>query len=272
MASFVAKYVGKKILGETLQNRFGKEDPYFETVPASRLDGRPTKKVQKRKKALPPGLSKHDGEILTKVKRRAYKLDMALFSLCGVRFGWGSALGIIPVVGDVFDALLSLMVFNTCRKVEGGLPAFIRIQMLANIVLDFFLGLIPFAGDLIDALYRANTRNAILLENYLREEGQKNLKKAGQAYPAVDPSDPAEYDRAVHRDSPDGPSRQSSTRQPKRAEPRSGAASTPVTPTAPSVPAQARTHESRSFFGRRTRPDDEEMARDDTVRSSRRTR
>lgn len=72
------------------------QDPYFETVPATRLDGRPTKKVKKRRKALPPGISTKDGEVLTKVKRRAYRLDMSLFSLCGVRFGWSSVIGIVP--------------------------------------------------------------------------------------------------------------------------------------------------------------------------------
>lgn len=72
------------------------QDPYFETVPATRLDGTPTGKVKKRKKALPPGVSEHDGKILTKVKRRAWRLDMCLFSICGVRFGWGSAVGLIP--------------------------------------------------------------------------------------------------------------------------------------------------------------------------------
>jgi hypothetical protein len=72
------------------------QDPYFEHVPATRLDGTPTGKVKKRKKALPPGISDNDGKVLTKVKRRAYRLDLALFSCCGIRFGWGSVLGLIP--------------------------------------------------------------------------------------------------------------------------------------------------------------------------------
>ncbi|KAG7149945.1 hypothetical protein HYQ46_001137 [Verticillium longisporum] len=105
MASFIAKFITKKILKERVQNNFGTEDPYFETVPATRLDGKPTDKVKKRPKALPPGVSKHDGKVLTKVKRRAWRLDMCLFSLCGVRFGWGSAIGLIPAIGDAIDAV-----------------------------------------------------------------------------------------------------------------------------------------------------------------------
>ena len=65
-------------------------------VPASRLDGRPSRKLKRQRKALPPGISEHDGQVLTKVKRRAYRLDMSLCNFMGIRFGWSSVIGIIP--------------------------------------------------------------------------------------------------------------------------------------------------------------------------------
>lgn len=55
------------------------------------------KKTRKRRKAIPPGLSEKDAKILTQVKRRAYRLDYALFNLCGIRFGWGSVIGLVPL-------------------------------------------------------------------------------------------------------------------------------------------------------------------------------
>lgn len=58
------------------------------------------KKTQKRRKAIPPGLSEKDAKILTQVKRRAYRLDYALFNLCGIRFGWGSVIGLVPLYVD----------------------------------------------------------------------------------------------------------------------------------------------------------------------------
>lgn len=196
MASFAAKLISKKILGERLENNFGKEDPYFESVPATRLDGRPSsKKTKKRRKALPPGISEHDGKVLTKVKRRAYRLDMSLFSFLGVRFGWSSVIGIIPGVGDVIDAFMAMMVLRTCQQVEGGLPSSIKSKMMLNIILDFAVGLIPFLGDIADAVFRANTRNAVELEKYLRDKGAKNLKAQGRTSPALDPTDPDVYDR-----------------------------------------------------------------------------
>jgi hypothetical protein len=60
------------------------------------LNGKPSGKLKKRKKALPPGITDKDGKVLTKVKRRAYRLDMSLFSIMGIRFGWGSVIGLIP--------------------------------------------------------------------------------------------------------------------------------------------------------------------------------
>jgi len=197
MTSIIAKYISKKVLGESLQNNFGTEDPYFESVPATRLDGRPSKKQKKRRKALPLGLSEHDGKVLTKVKRRAYRLDMSLFNCCGIRFGWSSVIGIIPGIGDVIDAFMAVMVLRTCEQVEGGLPADVKTKMYINIMLDFGIGLVPFLGDIADALFRANTRNAVVLEKYLREKGAKALKAQGQGQGnhAIDPSDPNEFDR-----------------------------------------------------------------------------
>lgn len=200
----LAKYISKKFLGEHAQNKFGMEDPYFETVPATRLDGRPSsKKGKKRRKAMPAGLSDHDAKVLTKVKRRAYRLDMSLFNCCGIRFGWSSVIGIIPGIGDLIDAFMAMMVFRTCQQVEGGLPNDVKAKMLLNIVLDFGVGLVPFLGDIADALFRANTRNAVELEKFLRKKGTKNLRMSGLPVPQVDPSDPEQFDQQIrHEDGP----------------------------------------------------------------------
>ncbi|KAJ2906754.1 hypothetical protein MKZ38_010745 [Zalerion maritima] len=186
----MAGFIAKKIFKETLDNKFGQEDPYYETVPATRLGAKP----KRQRKANPPGLSDHDSKVLTKVKRRAYKLDMSLFNCCGIRMGWSSVIGLVPAAGDVLDLLMALMVFKTCCQVEG-LPAWIKSKMLFNIVFDFFIGIVPVVGDLADAVFRANTRNAAILEGFLREKGKKNIRASGAPMPAIDPSDPDEFDR-----------------------------------------------------------------------------
>lgn len=104
-------------------------------------------------------------------------------------------------IGDVIDAFMAMMVLRTCQQVEGGLPADVKTKMYINIILDFGIGLVPFLGDVVDALFRANTKNAVVLENYLRKKGAQNLKSHGQQIP-VDPTDPDEYDRHMAESDP----------------------------------------------------------------------
>ncbi|RPB18962.1 hypothetical protein L211DRAFT_772428, partial [Terfezia boudieri ATCC MYA-4762] len=180
MSNLISKFVVKKILKETAENKFGKQDGLFERTPARKMKHtniKFTSNKKKLRKALPPGLTQAEQEILVKVKRRAYMLDMSLFSMCGLRFGWSSVIGLVPAVGDVLDLFLALMVVRTAS--EASLPSSIRAKMLFNIILDFLIGLVPFLGDLADAAYKCNTRNAIALENYLRKRGQENIRKSG---------------------------------------------------------------------------------------------
>jgi hypothetical protein len=104
MSGLITRIVFNKILRENPENNQGKDDPYFESVPASRLSSTGHQKTKKRKKALPPGLSREDEKTLVKVKRRAYRLDMAFGNFCGMRVGWSSIIGIIPGIGDVLDS------------------------------------------------------------------------------------------------------------------------------------------------------------------------
>ncbi|KAK2754567.1 hypothetical protein FQN54_006968 [Arachnomyces sp. PD_36] len=226
MSGAIAKMVGKTLLKESAANHFGKEDPYFEKVPATRLQRAFGKKTQKRRKAIPPGVSEHDGKVLTKVKRRAYRLDYALCNLCGIQFGWSSVIAIIPVAGDVMDVFLALMVMRSCSEIEGGLPASLRTQMLFNVIIDFLVGLVPFVGDIADALYKCNTRNAILLENYLRKQHEKRAKRGRQA--VTDPTDPDEFDRIEELDTSRSPPRSAERKDTEREQSRNKSSSRPA--------------------------------------------
>jgi hypothetical protein len=238
MTSLVAKYISKRILGESVKNNFGSDDPYFEQVPATRLDGRPSTKTKKRRKALPAGLSEHDGKVLTKVKRRAYRLDMSLFNFCGIRFGWSSVIGIVPGIGDVLDAFMAIMVLRTCQQVEGGLPKDVQSKMYFNIMLDFVVGLVPFLGDIADAVFRANTRNAVELEKFLRKKGAAALKAQGNHTPAIDPSDPDEYDRLMREEHGPPPGYTTSTPARQGTQRGTGNGSSPTYPEPARVPEE----------------------------------
>jgi len=168
MTEAIAKYAMKKVLGNELEKYkkndvVGSYDPYYESVPHPRKPGK-TKKV---KKQIPAYIPDHDANILAKARKTAYRLDYALFSFAGIRFGWSSVIGLIPAIGDGADALMALNLILNMRKVECGLPSSVLLFMLINLALDFLVGLVPFLGDLADAAFRCNGKNVRLLEEHL---------------------------------------------------------------------------------------------------------
>ncbi|KAL0636897.1 hypothetical protein Q9L58_004119 [Maublancomyces gigas] len=191
MTSLITKFVFQKILGENASNNQGREDPYFETVPTSRLTSSKPKNGRRQRKALPPGLTPEEERTLVKVKRRAYRLDMAFGDCCGMKIGWSSIIAIVPAIGDVLDMLLAMMVIRTASEV--GLPVSVKVEMILNVAFDFVIGLVPFLGDILDIAFKANTRNAIVLESYLRERGAENIRRQGLP-PQQDPSLGAVFD------------------------------------------------------------------------------
>ncbi|KIH93701.1 PH domain protein [Sporothrix brasiliensis 5110] len=179
MSAQLFNMVAKRALKDAAKKNINSKDPYFEEVAIYGRDGRPTGRVKKQKKGIPAILSRNDGKVLKRVRRQAYRLDMSLFNCCGIRFGWGSVIGFIPVVGDVIDLLLAYSVVTSCAKIDGGLPPALQARMYFNIMLDFGIGLVPFVGDVADAMFRANTRNAWVLEEYLikKAETEQRLRQ-----------------------------------------------------------------------------------------------
>ncbi|KAJ6507949.1 hypothetical protein C8R47DRAFT_1174310 [Mycena vitilis] len=160
-----------------------------------------TGKKQKRKREIPPGLSERDAKILKSVQSRAHHLDNG-FHPCGMHFGWTFIMGIIPGAGDVADISLNyLLVVRKARKAD--LPAWLVRKMLVNIAASAVIGLVPFVGDIALAAFKANSRNAWLLEEYLRIRGDQNLKvqaekKKGNLEQADDPLVPPSDLKQVH--------------------------------------------------------------------------
>ncbi|GAA5877803.1 hypothetical protein JCM8547_002688 [Rhodosporidiobolus lusitaniae] len=157
MSSYVAKKVGRRVAGQQLAG-MEPADPHYETYEHNG-------KQRKRKRAMPPGLSKRDERILRSVRRRAHYLDKG-FSLCGFRFGWTFFLGLIPGAGDIAQFLLGYMlVLKKCKEAE--LPYTLVQRMTFNQTVGLGIGLVPLVGDLMLAIWKANSRNAALLEDFL---------------------------------------------------------------------------------------------------------
>ncbi|KAL7279178.1 hypothetical protein ACG7TL_007018 [Trametes sanguinea] len=165
--SNLAMKAGRKLFESNLK-QYQPADPMYETYVDKK--GR----QRRRRRAIPPGLSERDAKILKSVQRRAHYLDKG-FSLCGLRFGWTFVIGIIPGAGDVADATLNyVLVVRKAKQAE--IPDWLVRKMLLNNAVSAVVGFIPFAGDIVLAMYKANSRNAALLEEFLRIRGEEFLK------------------------------------------------------------------------------------------------
>jgi hypothetical protein len=186
MAGVVAKYAMKKALGKEMEKYKSKDvsgpyvsiesshrsdmrklivsqDPYYALQP----DPKKPHKMRKVKKQIPDYIPENDCVVLAKARKSAYRLDYALFTFMGIRFGWSSVIGLAPAVGDAAGSALALNLVRNMCKIEGGLPASVLIMMLFNVAFDFLIGLVPFIGDLADAAVKANGKNVRLLEEHL---------------------------------------------------------------------------------------------------------
>ncbi|EKM58447.1 uncharacterized protein PHACADRAFT_117417 [Phanerochaete carnosa HHB-10118-sp] len=167
MDSFMMS-TGRKLFQKNLA-QYQPADPLYETYVDKK--GR----ERRRKRELPPGLSERDAKVLKSVKRRAHHLDKG-FNLCGVRFGWTFIIGIVPGAGDVADAALNYyLVVRKARQAE--IPDWLLRKMLTNNAVSAAAGFIPLLGDVVLAAFKANSRNAALLEEYLRIRGEEFLKR-----------------------------------------------------------------------------------------------
>jgi len=106
---------------------------------------------------------------LARLDAMAKLLDVA-FILPGtnIRYGIDGIIGLIPVVGDVIAAALSLWLVREARAL--GAPWHITARMLGNVAIQGVVGAVPVAGDAFDVLFRANMRNARLLRRWLDQQ------------------------------------------------------------------------------------------------------
>ncbi|CAO3675717.1 unnamed protein product [Rhizopus stolonifer] len=127
----------------------------------------------RRPKAASP-LTAEEQRVLKKIKSRAHYLDRGI-SCCCFQIGLDGLVGFIPVIGDFIGVLLALQLIYMATPLD--LPAEVIYKMMMNVVFDFVIGLVPLVGDVLDIMYKCNTKNAILLENFLLERRLSTIPK-----------------------------------------------------------------------------------------------
>ncbi|CAO1617759.1 unnamed protein product [Parajaminaea phylloscopi] len=172
MTSVITNLAGRraKKAVEEHARRYEPEDPFY--VHFTDNGG----KQRRIKRPPPPGLTKKEARLLRKIQRRAHYLDKG-FTMCGLRFGWTFFIGLIPGAGDVVDAVLNFTLVLKPAKDGADLPAWLVRKMYFNNAVSAGVGLVPIAGDIMLAAWKANSRNAKLLEEWFRIRGEENIAK-----------------------------------------------------------------------------------------------
>ena len=99
---------------------------------------------------------------LERIRFLANLLDACILLPNGYRIGIDPILGLIPGVGDLIGAGLSLYLVREAAKL--GIPKRILLRMVGNVALETLIGIVPVLGDLFDAAWKANLRNLRLIE------------------------------------------------------------------------------------------------------------
>jgi hypothetical protein len=115
-----------------------------------------------------PGLSDN---LVNARLRRVHRLSQLLdawLRIPGTRYriGLDGLIGLIPGLGDVIGSLLSAYILF--EAIQLGAPKTLLLRMAGNIALETLVGTIPILGDLFDFAWKANRKNANLLDAYLR--------------------------------------------------------------------------------------------------------
>lgn len=109
-------------------------------------------------------------ERAARVRRLAKVLDDAVrIPGTRIRFGLDALMGLVPGAGDLAGTALSGYVILTAARL--GTPPSVLLVMVFNVAVDAVIGSIPALGDLFDVGWKANVRNAALLDRHVSAPG-----------------------------------------------------------------------------------------------------
>lgn len=105
---------------------------------------------------------------LREIEHLAWLLDSSIpIPGLRLRIGLESLLGLIPVLGDALGAMLSTYILVLSAKL--GAPKVTLLRMAVNVAVEAVVGVVPFLGDAFDFVWKANTRNVILLRTHMTD-------------------------------------------------------------------------------------------------------
>jgi hypothetical protein len=123
-------------------------------------------RVISRRRAIPVTGGLVDPRIAD-VEAVARWFDYAFVLPGGFRFGLAGIIGLVPGIGDLIDALVSLYIVQ--RAIQLGVPRVTVSRMMLNVGIEAIAGSVPLFGDLFDVAFKANRRNYELLKSHMSQ-------------------------------------------------------------------------------------------------------
>ena len=113
------------------------------------------------------GLERRGQQGLVRLRALTRLMDQA-FGIPGTkwRFGLDALFGLVPGLGDIVGGVIAVYAVHVARQLRA--PGVIQLHMLSNIAIDATVGTIPVIGDLFDFVFKAQTRNLALLDDWLQ--------------------------------------------------------------------------------------------------------
>lgn len=199
----MAKYAIKQFISNNQQSSSNQQQQQHAEQIA--LEQRQKKRWWNKAEKADAILSPQERAILKRVKKRAILLDKGM-DCCCCQIGLDGIIGkvifssfvsvpdiddillsgLFPVVGDGIGLLLALQLVH--MAMEADLPSSVVSKMMFNITFDFFIGIVPIVGDILDIMFKANTKNAMLLEEYLIQRRRGLVHPSGSGRAALLPT------------------------------------------------------------------------------------
>ncbi|SMO91591.1 DUF4112 domain-containing protein [Fodinibius sediminis] len=84
-----------------------------------------------------------------------------------IRFGLDPIISLVPGAGDWIAGMISS--YYILLGLRADVPPSVLLRIGFNVLMDIVIGAVPLLGDLFDVGWKANIRNAELLEEYRRD-------------------------------------------------------------------------------------------------------
>lgn len=113
------------------------------------------------------------------IRKLSYLLDNSIaIPGTGYRIGLDAIIGLVPGLGDIVGGTFSAYIVYEASRL--GVPKKTLLHMIYNVGVETLIGVVPLVGDVFDAAWKANTKNMVLLDEYLGSkeyEGSQRIRR-----------------------------------------------------------------------------------------------